>query len=224
MPDPVVPLTGGQASASGPLLGDLYQVIVPRVIKLAEVGATQRTADSIRYLRSRDLDSAIIVDPEQVDDSDFDEGQWLTAAPPQNLIQAGDVLMVTFFGLRGPRLSLVEQIRMPTAVSQTILVLRPIVPIEPGHHRLTMAFLRSSPQLRRLCTSFKGDFRISPRALLGLRVPSRDDALSAVLDELDSAGNQMARWHQEAENLADDVFGESEEPWRHAAQSSAPAS
>ncbi|MEU1777012.1 restriction endonuclease (plasmid) [[Kitasatospora] papulosa] len=212
MPDPVVPLTGGQASAPGPLLGDLYQVIVPRFIKIAEIGATQRTADSVRYLRPRNLDSAIIVDPEHGDDADFDEGEWLTEAPPQNLIQAGDILMVSYFGPRGPRLSLVGQIRIRTAVSATLLVLRPIVPIEPGHPRLIMAFLRSSPQLRQLWPSLNGSFRTSPRALGSLRVPSRDDALSAVLGELDSAGRQMSRWHQEAENLVADVFGESEDP------------
>ncbi|MDX2623636.1 restriction endonuclease [Streptomyces sp. WI03-5b] len=195
------------------MLGDLYQVIVPRFIKVPEAGATQRSADSVRYLRPRDVDAAVIVDPEHVNDSAFDEAQWLADVPPQNLIQVGDVLMVNAFGPRGPKLSLVGQVCSRTAVSHTFLILRSIVPIEPGHLRLIMAFLRSSPELRRLCPLRAGGIsRISPRVLPGLRVPSRDDALSAVLGELDFAGDQMARWHQEAEILATDVFGESEDP------------
>ncbi|MFJ4732559.1 restriction endonuclease [Streptomyces sp. NPDC088770] len=205
-------LTGGQASASGPLLGDLFQVIVPHPIKPAEFAASRRVEGCVRFLRPWNLDSPFIVDPDHSGDSDFDDDQWLTDAPPENLVQAGDVLMSQVFGHRGPRLSLVGQIRIPAAAAHTLLILRPVVPIDPSHLRLITAFLRSSPQLRALCSMLKDNFRITASALRSLRVPGWDDALSAALGELDSAGSQMARWHQEAEGLADNVFRDTEDP------------
>ncbi|MGA5810949.1 restriction endonuclease [Streptomyces cellulosae] len=205
-------LPDGQAPASGPLLGDLFQVIVPRPIKLTDFIASRRAEGRVCYLRPWNLDTPFIVDLAHSGDSDFDEGQWLTDAPSENLVQAGDVLMTQYFGRRGPRLSLVGQISIPAAAARTLLILRPAVPIDPSHLRLITAFLRSSPQVRALCTSIKGDFRIAASALPSLRVPGWDDALSAALGELDSAGSQMARWHQEAETLADNVFADSEDP------------
>ncbi|MDX3370464.1 restriction endonuclease [Streptomyces sp. ME02-6987-2C] len=205
-------LTGGQASASGPLLGDLLQVIVPRTIKPAELMASRRAEGCVRFLRPWNLASPFIVDPDHSGESDSDDGQWLTDAPPKNLVQEGDVLMQQPFGHRGPRLSIVGQISIPSAVGHSILILRPIDPIDPSHLRLITAFLRSSPQLRAHCAALNGHYRISASALRNLRVPSRDDALSAVLGELDSASAQMARWHQEAVSLTDNVFGDSEDP------------
>ncbi|MFJ5174928.1 restriction endonuclease [Streptomyces griseoviridis] len=205
-------LTGGHASASGQLLSDLFQVIVPRPIKRAELITSRKAEGCVRFLRAWDLDSPSIVDPDHSSDSDLHDGQWLTEAPPENLVQAGDALMPMHFGRRGPRLSLVGQIRIPAAASHSLLILRPVVPIDPSHFRLITAFLRSSPQLRALCTTIKGAFRIRASALRSLQVPGWDEALSAALGELDSAGSQMARWHQEAESLADNVFGDNEDP------------
>ncbi|MDI6413143.1 restriction endonuclease [Streptomyces albus] len=212
MPDAAMDLTGGHASASGPLLSDLFQVIVPRPLRLAALTASRRTDGCVRFLRFPDLDSTLIGDPDHSGDSDLDDGQWLTSAPSENLVQAGDALMPIIFGRRGPRLGFVGRIRIPAAVGHALLILRPVVPIDPSHLRLITAFLRSSPQLRVLCTTLHGASRIRASALRSLRVPGWDDALSAALGELDSAGRQMACWHQEAESLADNVFGDSEDP------------
>lgn len=155
----------------------------------------------------------LIGDPDLASvDSDLDDVQWLTSAPPENLVQAGDVLMWQLFEGRGPRVGVVGQIRIPTAASHALLVLRPVAPIDPSHLHLITAFLRSSPQLRALCAGLANSHRISPSRLRGLPVPSRDEALSAALGELDSAGSQMARWHREAATLADNVFADSEDP------------
>ncbi|MEZ0096004.1 hypothetical protein ABH925_007211 [Streptacidiphilus sp. EB129] len=212
MPGPTMNVTSNQASASIPLLGDLFQVRVPRIIRLPEFIASRREESHVRLLRSWDLDSPLLVDPDQGGDPDFDDGQWLTEAPPENLVQAGDVLMARHFGHRGPRLSVVGQIRVPVAAGQSLLLLRPVAPIDPSHLRLITAFLRSSPQLRALCPTIKREFRIPARALHSLSVPGWDDALSAAIGELDSAGSQMAHWHQEAESLAGNVFGDSDDP------------
>ncbi|MEU6972870.1 restriction endonuclease [Kitasatospora aureofaciens] len=198
-----------QASESGPLLGDLFTVIVPQFLKTAELRVEQRPEGGVRLLRPSNLDFTLIGDP---DPAVLDDVEWLTGAPPRNQVQAGDVLLPRIFGSRGPRLGVVGQIRIPAVVNHNLLVLRPTVPINPSQLRLITAFLRSSPQLRALCSTMKGDYQISAGNLRGLRVPEWDDALSAALGELDSAGSQMARWHQEAESLADNVFGDSEDP------------
>ncbi|MCH6161485.1 restriction endonuclease [Streptomyces marispadix] len=99
----------------------------------------------------------------------------------------------------------VEEADLPAAAVGSILVLRPVDALSPEYARLILAFLRSA-SVSRLARGLYGRMRLSPKDLSALELPKADQALSAALYELDTAGQRMSSWSAEATTLAASVF------------------
>lgn len=137
-------------------------------------------------------------------EADEDADVWRTDVPSRYLLQAGDLLLSEIVTGR-PKAARVVQSDLPAAAAGSILVLRPVAAMSPEYERLILAFLRSQAVTRLAHGNF-GRARIAPRDLMPLLLPAPDDALSAALDDLDSASQQMSQWSADASGVANLIF------------------
>ncbi|MDB4894660.1 MAG: hypothetical protein JWN15_922 [Firmicutes bacterium] len=159
--------------------------------------ADQPGAVRLVWLRHLGRDGAIAEPDEESD-------VWRNDVPDRFHLQAGDLLLSEVVTGR-PKAARVEESDLPAAAVGSILVLRPADTLSPEHARLILAFLRSGG-VGRMAKGAFGRMRLSPKDLLSLELPKADQALSAALDELDTAGRRMSSWSAEATTLAGSVF------------------
>ncbi|WP_333749158.1 restriction endonuclease [Streptomyces sp. IBSBF 2394] len=159
--------------------------------------ADQPGAVRLVWLRHLGRDGSIAEPDEEAD-------VWRDDVPDRFHLQAGDLLLSEVVTGR-PKAARVEEHDLPAAAVGSILVLRPVGTLTAEHARLILAFLRSE-DVGRLTKGSFGRMRLSPKDLHSLMLPKADEALSAALDELDTAGRRMSGWSAEATTLAGSVF------------------
>ncbi|MFJ2161389.1 restriction endonuclease [Streptomyces sp. NPDC087856] len=135
---------------------------------------------------------------------DNDADIWRTDVPEQYHLQAGDVLLSEVVTGR-PKAAQVQEQDLPAAAVGSILVLRPASTLTAEHMRLVLAFLRSSAVGSHALGAF-GRQRLRRRDVESFVLPEDDEALSAALAELETAGRQLSVWSSEATDIAESVF------------------
>ncbi|MCX5014248.1 restriction endonuclease [Streptomyces sp. NBC_00555] len=153
---------------------------------------------AVRLLRYKDLGrDGSIAEPDE--ESDI----WRSDIPEKSHLQPGDLLLSVMFPNR-PRAARVEESDLPAAAGRNLAVLRPSEALSAEHARLIITFLSSEGVSRLARGANVRHFSI--RDLRLLELPKPDEALSAALDELHTAGQRMLSWSAEATALAGSVF------------------
>ncbi|MEU6346469.1 restriction endonuclease [Streptomyces sp. NPDC046977] len=130
---------------------------------------------------------------------------WRDDLPDRFQLQAGDLLLSAGFGKHHrPRVALVEESDLPAAATSSLLVLRPVDALPTEYARLILGYLRS--RAVGMARNAVGLMRLSPEDLALLELPKADEALSAALEELRTAGQRLGGWSAEATYLASSVF------------------
>ncbi|MBU8558711.1 restriction endonuclease [Streptomyces rochei] len=178
------------------IFSDIYRGLA--ISASASGGCTADSAGAVRLLWLKHIDrDGTIAEPDE-------NTVWRSDIPDRNRLRAGDLLLSEIVSGR-PKAAVVREQDLPAAAVGSILVLRPASVLSPEHTRLILAFLRSSAVASRARGGF-GRMRVSKSDLVSLILPEADEALSAALDELETARNQMIGWGTEAASLAESVF------------------
>lgn len=181
-------------------LGELYET-VPRIhmAERAQWISSEEQPGAVRLLGGRDVrrDGSITL-PD-------DDSYWVKA-PPEYLLQPGDLILREIHGPNDPPGLIVAEVTeqdLPAAPSHTTIALRPRAAITPQQVRLTVQFLRT-PLAGQLVG--RSSLHITVKRLQELPVPQPDDVLTTALDDLDVARHRLKTWTKEAETLLESVF------------------
>ncbi|WP_146057731.1 hypothetical protein [Streptomyces sp. SM10] len=162
---------------------------------------SSKDSGGVRMVRPRDIGRDGTIAPPS------DETLW-AAIPADQQLSAGDLVIRRMIAPitvppHGFFTAEVGEEDLPAAVSDHVVVLRPIKPLSRPQARLIAMFLRAP-----LALALAGPrpANISMQALSTLPVPQPDEALTKALDELTAAKQQFRRWEQEADSVIESVF------------------
>ncbi|MFI0908785.1 restriction endonuclease [Streptomyces sioyaensis] len=191
----------GAINALGDLFTFRFGPLSEAALKKGEQLTSPKDPCGVRMVRPRDIGRDGTIAPPS------EETLWANIPADQQLA-AGDLVIrrliapvtVPPYGFFTAE---VGEEDLPAAVSDHMVVLRPIKPLSRPQTRLITMFLRTP-----LALALAGPRQatITMEALSALPVPQPDEALTKALDELTAAKQQFKRWEQEADSVIESVF------------------